>query len=245
MHQQEPKLSPVALRDAAVCLIAGSVAVAGFRAAHGDLPAGEPEAALRFITGHPFYAGVHLGTICGVLAWAAGLIVLSRSLVHPSARLLGRLGVASVLVGSAIFIVDFSVDGVAGQDLAAAWAAAPHAGQAEVVQAAGIAFSMLRGTSLTAIAILWGLPLALLGRAVVLDGYPAWLGRAGLALSAVTTAAAMALALRRDLFPGVLLYGGLVSAVQLWSIALGGAMWRRAVAASKSTPSPRRREASA
>jgi hypothetical protein len=52
-----------------------------------------------------------------------------------------------------------------------------------------------------------------------------------MAIGAVIVPAALALLLREDLFPGVLLYGLLISiAVPLWSLALGLAMWRRATA---------------
>jgi len=241
MHQEEQQLGvdPAALRLGAVCVILGGIAVFGFRLAHGDLPAARPEAALRFITNHPAYAGVHLGAIGGVLVWGGGLVTLSGTLRHRFARVLGRLGAASVLVGAAMFIVDFSIDGVAGQALAKAWAAARPLGRADLVRAADTAFTMLRGTSLTSVAILWGLPLVLFGRAVLFEGYPSWLGWTGLAVGAATIVGATTLALQPDLFPGVLLYGLLVSVVQLWSLTLGTLMWRRAGAASGSMALPR------
>jgi hypothetical protein len=218
-----------ALRLGAYCAIAGGLAIAGFRLGHGDLPAADAPAALRFISAHPFYAGVHIGTIVGVLAWAGGIVALSDTLAGGLARVLGRLGVASVLVGAAVFIVDFSIDGVAGQDLATEWAAATPADRAGLELAAQTAFTILRGTSLTSILILWGLPLLLVGWALLLEAYPAWLGRSALGIGAVTVLAALALLVRQDLFPGVLLYGLLISiAVPLWSIALGISMWRRA-----------------
>jgi hypothetical protein len=134
-------------------------------------------------------------------------------------------------VGAAVFIVDFSIDGVAGQDLATAWQAAPPAERPELELAARTAFTILRGTSLTSILILWGIPLLLLGRALLLEAYPAWLSWTGMAIGAVIIPAALALLLREDLFPGVLLYGLLISIlVPLWSLALGLAMWRRATA---------------
>lgn len=81
-----------------------------------------------------------------------------------------------MLVGAAVFVVDFSIDGFAGQALADAWAAASPSGRADLVRAAGTVFTALGGTSLTSIAVLWGLPLVLFGRAVALEGYPSWLG---------------------------------------------------------------------
>jgi hypothetical protein len=217
------------LRFGAICLIVGSLVVAGFRLAHGDIPAADPEAALRFIAAHPAYAGIHLGTILGVLVWVGGVIAIWSTLASPLGRLLGRLGGASVLVGAAIFIVDFSIDGVAGQDLATAWTGASPTQQADLVLADHVAATMLRGTSLTSIVILWGVPLLLFALAVMSEGYPAWIGWSGVAVGAVTILAALALLLQPDLFPGVVVYGLLASVlVQLWSVALGVLMWRRA-----------------
>jgi hypothetical protein len=49
------------------------------------------------------------------------------------------------------------------------------------------------------------------------------------AVGALTVLGASALFLQEDLFPGVLVYGLLVSVVvQLWSLVLGILMWRRA-----------------
>jgi hypothetical protein len=217
------------LKLGASCAIVGGLAIAGFRLAHGDLPAADAPAALGFITRHPFYAGIHIGAIVGVLAWAGAIIVLSGTLTNGLGRVLGRLGAASVLVGAAVFIVDFSIDGVAGQDLATAWAAATPADRADLELVARTAFTILRGTSLTSILILWGLPLLLFGRALLLEAYPAWLGWSALSIGTVTVLAALALLGQQDLFPGVLLYGLLISiVVPLWSLALGVSMWRRA-----------------
>jgi hypothetical protein len=223
------------LRSGAIGVIVGSLGVFAFRLAHGDAPAANPEAHLRFVAAHPAYAGVHLATILAVLVWTGGIIALAGTLSPPRAQLLGRWGTACVLIGAAIFSIDFTIDGVAGQDLATAWAAATPAAHADLVRAAHTALTMLRGPSLVAIVLLWGLPLLLFGSAVLLEGYPAWLGWSGLAVGAVTILAALMLLLQPDVFPGVLVYGLLASiVVPLWSVGLGLGMWRRAGASCRS-----------
>jgi hypothetical protein len=124
------------------------------RAAAAGLPGSRRGS--RFISEHPAYASIHLGTILGVLAWVGGFLALAGTFEHRFARLLGRWGTASVLVSAAIFILEFAIDGVAGQDLATAWAAAPPAAQTDLVLATHIADTMLRGPSLIAIVILLG-----------------------------------------------------------------------------------------
>jgi hypothetical protein len=222
--------NPAALKLAAGCLVLGALAVAGFRLSHGDLPAADAPAALAFITRHPFYAGIHIGAVLGVVVWTAGIVAFTGTL-EGLAGVLGRVATASVLVGAGVFIVDFSIDGVAGQDLATAWRTAAPAERPELELAARTVFTILRGTSLTSILTLWGVPLLLLGRAMLLETFPRWLGWAGLTVGVAVILAALALLLRENLFPGVLLYGLLISiVVPLWSLALGLATWRRAKA---------------
>src|SRR4051794_26596301 len=104
----------VSLRIGAVCLVVGSVVAFVFRVfLHGDLPTDTGEAALAFVASRPIYPFVHLGDWLGVLIWAGGLVALSGSLTHGAAWAIGRLGAASVLVGAAIHITEFSVDGYA------------------------------------------------------------------------------------------------------------------------------------
>ncbi|WP_157570814.1 hypothetical protein [Microtetraspora malaysiensis] len=217
------------LRLGALTIIIGALMIAGFRFAYGDLPAADPAAALHFITHHAFYAGVHLGTVLGVLLWTAGILNLARTFTHPIAVVLGRLALAAVLVGAAVFITDFTIDGVTGQDLAHAYATAAPADQPYIERVAQTAFTMLRGTSLVSIAILWAIPLMLLAPALRRDGYSSWLAWTGLLVGATSFLAAVALLFQSELFPGVLLYGLLASIVMpLWSIALGLTMWRHA-----------------
>jgi hypothetical protein len=219
----------MAVRIGGVCAIVGSLAVFGFRLAHGDPPAAHPEGYLRYISAHPIYATVHLGTIVGVLVWIAGFVALTTTLNNPLAGFLGRLGIASSLLGGAVFITDFTIDGIAGQDLARAWVNAGSTEQTNLLLAAQIATTMLRGTSLVSIIILWGIPPMLFGRAVRLEGYSSWLWWTGLLVGVATIIGATALLIEPELFPGVIVYGLLASiAVQLWSLSLGIVLLRRA-----------------
>lgn len=221
------------LRIGAACLIVGSIAVFVFRAAHGDLPTRTAEVALTYVAAHPDYRGVHLGANFGVLLWVGGLIVLASSFTRRVPWALGRLAAASALVGAAIYIVDFSIDGFGLHLLADRWAAASPSGRADAERIVEVALVVLWGTSLISIIILWGLPLVLLGPAVALEGeYPAWLGWTGLVVGAASFLIVTAQFLRPSLIPGILVYFVVPSVTQLWSLALGIAMWRRSGAVS-------------
>ena len=215
-------------RIGAVCLILGSVCVLVFRLAHGDLPTDTGEAALSFVASHPLYPLVHFGDWLGVLVWAGGLVALSGSLTHPGARGVGHLGAASVLVGAAVHIAEFSIDGYALPTLAATWAVAAPADRPALESGARLVLVAIGGPSTSALVILWGSTLALYGLAVKEEGYSVWLGWTGVTLGAVIFVLGTIQFLRPNvIFPGVLLYGGGTLVSQLWTFVLGVAMWRR------------------
>jgi hypothetical protein len=216
------------LRMGAVCLMLGSMGVLVFRLAHGDLPTDTGEAALSYVASHPLYPVVHLGDWLSVLVWAGGLVALSGALTHPQARAIGRLGAASVLVGAAVHIAEFSIDGYALPTLAGSWAVAAPPERQELEFGARLVLVAIGGPSTSALVMLWGSTLVLYGLAVKDEGYSAWLSWPGVVLGAVIFGLGMVQFLKPNvIFPGVLLYGGGTVVSQLWTFVLGIAMWRR------------------
>lgn len=217
------------LRIGAVCLIVGSLCVLVFRGAHGDLPTDTGEAALSYVASYPLYPLVHLGDGLGVLVWAGGLVALSGSLRHRVAWTVGRLGAASVLVGAAVHIAEFSIDGYALPTLAATWAVAAPAERPSLEYGARLVLVALGGPSTSALIMLWGSTLALYGLALKKEGYSIGLGWTGVVLGTVIGVLGTIQFLRPNvIFPGVLFYGGGTLVSQLWTFVLGIAMWRRA-----------------
>lgn len=217
------------LRIGGGAAIVGSILVAGFRLAHGDLPAYDAHAAVHFINAHPAYAGVHIGAFLGVLICVGALVALAASFQRPTAALLGRLGLASVLVGAPIFAIEHITDGVAGQTFSNAWEAAGPREQHDLELAATTVFTFLRGPSMVGIITLFGLSLVLYGLAIRFERYPSWVGVAGVGLGGLVVIGSIGLLIDADLFPGVLVYGLLVSLlVQLWILTVGVFMLRRA-----------------
>lgn len=217
------------LKFGGICAIAGAIVFAGFRLNHGDTPAADAAAALDFVATRPSYPAVHLFAVFGALAGLAGLISLAGSLTRPSAWLVARAGVASAAVGLAVFSLESTSEGLGLPELANAAAGAAPGERAELVRAAHAIAAATHGPSLIGMALLIGVPLTLLGLAIVLDTYPSWLGWTGTAIGAVTLAAAVGLFLSPTLIPGALLYGLLASLLaQLWLAAAGIVMLRRA-----------------
>lgn len=219
----------VLLRLGAACLAFGSICVLGFRLAHGDLPTDTGEDALRFVAASRFYPLIHLGDSIGVLVWTGGLVALAGALTDRTAWALGRLGAASVLLGAAVHITEFSVDGYALPMLANTWAVAAPADRPSLEYGARLALVVIGGPSTSALLILWGFTLALFGLAVHSDGYSRALGWTGVAIGASIIVLATIQYLKpNEVFPGVLLYGLGTIVSQLWTFLLAIAMWRRA-----------------
>lgn len=172
---------------------------------------------------------MHLFAVFAAVVALAGLVALSHSLTRPAARLLSRAGTAASVVGLAVFTVDSTSEGLALPELAHAATRAGAGERADLVRAAHAVAAATHGPSLVALALLYGVSLTLFGLAMMLDGYPSWVGYSGAVVGAVTLSAAAALYLSPTLFPGALLYGVLASVVaQLWLLGTGIVMLRRA-----------------
>jgi hypothetical protein len=216
------------LKAGGVCLIVGSVVFAIWRLLHGDTPAADAEAALNFVGDRRIYPAVHIFAVLAALVSLIGLVALARSLSRPASWFIGQSAVITATVGLAIFGVESTSEGLALPELAAAANADPSQ-RADFVRTARAVAAVTHGPSLVAMALLIGLPLLLLGIAMVLDRYPSWLGWAGIMIGGITALAAVGLFLVPSLFPGFLLYGVLGSVVaQLWLLATGVVMLLRA-----------------
>jgi len=145
-----------------------------------------------------------------------------------------------VLVGAAVHIAEFSIDGYALPTLAETWVAAPPSQRAELEFGARLALVIIGGPSTSALVILWGSTLILYGLAVKLEGYSSmWLGWAGIVFGAVIFAFGTVQFLEpNDIYPGALFYGGGTVVSQIWTLILGVAMWRRGAVQETTAKTP-------
>jgi Domain of unknown function (DUF4386) len=212
-----------------ICLIVGAVVFALWRLLHADTPAADAQAAMNFVRNRPIYPAVHVFAVLAALVVVIGLLALTRSLTRPGPSLIGQAAAVSAMVGLAIFGVESTSEGLALPELADAASKADPNQRIEYVRAAHAVAAATHGPSLLAMALMIGIPLLLLGIAMVLDRYPSWLGWIGLVIGGTTTLAAVGLFLIPSLFPGFLLYGLLGSVIaQLWLVTTGTVMLRRA-----------------
>jgi hypothetical protein len=217
------------LKTGGICLIVGALVFTIWRLLHGDTPAADAEAALTFVRNRPIYPTVHVFAVLAALVVVIGLLALTRSLNRPGAWLIGQAAVVSATVGLAIFGVESTSEGLGLPELADAASKVDPTQRVEFIRAAHAVATATHGPSLVAMALMIGVPLLLLGIAMVLDQYPSWLGWTGLVIGGITMLAAVGLFLIPSLFPGFLLYGVLGSVIaQLWLVATGIVMLQRA-----------------
>ncbi|MEV6278695.1 DUF4386 family protein [Nocardia sp. NPDC051832] len=164
------------LELAGTCAVVGGIGFILVGTAHGDLPDEDVTAALRFVADDPHWYLTHLAGIVCVLLWVVALMGLAYSLAGPAAFALGRTAVASMGIGAAVFVVDYTIDGYAFKRIADEWAAAGASAENQLAVAESM-FAVLYGTVTASATWTFGLPFLLIGLAVAFGrGYPRWLG---------------------------------------------------------------------
>ena len=151
---------------------------------HGDPPAADAGATLDYLATRATYPAVHAGAVLGALIGLMGLLSLAASMRIDAAWLLARAGVVSAVVGLAVFTVESTSEGLGLSVLAKEAAAAIDTPRADLVRATDAIAEGTHGPSLVGMALLIGIPLIVMGLAIVLDADPSWLGWTGLGIGA-------------------------------------------------------------
>jgi hypothetical protein len=139
------------------------------------------------------------------------------------------MAVLAVVIGAAVFLVDYSIDGYELKNSADAWQTSSTPEKENKLLVAEAVFGILGETFRSFIAWLYGLPYLLLGLAVALsDEYPRWWGWVAVVAGAGAVVAGTTLFLDVPLVPFPLLFGGFVIPLNIWLAVIGLLMWRRA-----------------
>lgn len=217
------------LRIGAVSAVLGTVANVVASAGHGDLPETGTRAALDFVAARDTWSLVHLTSIVAVLLWLVAFLALSSSMPRGASWVLARFGIVSILVGAALHVVFFSIDGYALKVAADAWAAAPEPDRGSLLQAGDLVLLIQNSQFVSAIALVLGLPFVLFGLAVAFSHtYPAWLGWLGAAAGAGAFFTGVTRFVLLELVPDPILFGVFGLGVSLWMAVMGALMWKRA-----------------
>lgn len=215
------------LRIGAVCAVAGTLGYLALFLSHGDLPDQTAEAALTWVAEKPLSV-LHLGMILCFLLWVAALIALASSLAEGTSWALGQLGSAAAVVGATLLAVHYRIDGPALEQVADAWAGAAGAEREQLLDRGDLVILMTGGGFPLYVALLLGLPFILFGVAVILSSrYPSWLGWLGAAAGAVAFVVGTTNFVGLQ-FPPIQLFVLSVFLLDVWMLAMGVLMWRRA-----------------
>lgn len=220
------------LKIGAGCAIVGTLGYLALFLSHGDLPDETAESALAWVAQKPLSV-LHMGIILCFLLWVGALIALASSLVEGTSWALGQLGAAGAMIGATLLAVHYRIDGPALEEVADAWVLAAGAEQARLLDRGDLVILMTGGGFPLYVALFLGLPFVLFGLAVTFSStYPSWLGWLG------TAAGAVAFLVGTTNFVGLTflpmqLFVLSVFLLDVWMIAIGVLMWRRAASGSR------------
>lgn len=125
-------------------------------------------------------------------------------------------------------VVSIAIDGFATKSVADLWASGPVSGKAQVVLVGSALERVQTGLFFVAVSLFFGLTYILYGSAAALSTiYPAWLGWAGVAGGVVALFIGATQFLKVAPLVLSLLHGSAL-VVNLWTLAMGTLMWRRA-----------------
>lgn len=219
-------------RIGGTCAIVGGLGYLAVAVTHGRLPDESVETTLGHVASRPQWQAVHLVGIVCVLLWVAAIAGLAGTLRRGPGRVLGVLAVLGAVIGAAIYVVDFSIDGYALKHTADAWVTAVGP-EREVHRQLGMAMTtILRGTVLAASIWSLGLPFLLSGLAVAVDrGYPRWLGLVPALTGGVSVLGGFA-AFLLDSHVGFLVALAASALSAGWLVVMGATMWRRSLPAA-------------
>lgn len=219
------------LKLGAICAILGAIVSIAAGTGFGNLTnrAGT-ETVLQTIAAQPnwYWPLVHLGFILGAFLWVGAFTALASTFKNGNKGALAQWGLATVIIGVAVHIIDSAVSGFALTALADAWSTVSPSGQAHLLSAGNILLQILKGTWAMVLVFFHGLPFVLFGLAVALNQkYPTWLGWIGVIGGAGSLVVGVQMFLKANLFPTWLfiIFAVLIS---LWMIVMGGLMWRHA-----------------
>lgn len=220
--------TPMTGRATYALIIGGAALILVMGAAHGDLPEGSGEAALRFVAGRRTYAAVHFGSIVGAVLWVLGLRGYPQLLDDARARLVAQWASAAATVGAGVLAVQFSLDGFGLPAIAGHFTAADPVGRETLAHAAEITADAMIGLALMWVILLYGLAIVLVAASSVLDpSGDHWVGAVGMVVGIWTGTAALAVALGATVIPDWLAFVSGIVGGNLWLIGWATLAWGR------------------
>ena len=135
---ERSKEEKIFLYIGAICAILGTVLSVLAGIGYGELSAlSGTEAVLRLLNSRPdwYWPAVQLSFSLGAILWLGALSALTYSLKSLTSWIVGRLGTASIVLGTTIHLIHAAISGYSLTILTDSWAAAPLLEQITIVQA--------------------------------------------------------------------------------------------------------------
>lgn len=215
------------LRAGAACALVGTLGYIVAFVLHGDLPDQTTQSLLTFIADRPWALHHLLIELCFLL-WLAALSALAYSFASATSWVLGRLGQMIAVLGMAVLLWHYNIDGPALENIADAWTQAQGAEKTMLLERGAILTEATSAMFPLYVALLLGLPFVLFGLAVVAsDDYPSWVGWIGAAAGTMAFIVGSSNFAGFDLLP-MNLFVLPVLFLDLWMLIVGWLMWRRA-----------------
>ena len=186
--------------------------------------------ALQHVSHNENWQLIHISTILSVLLWVVAFFCLAHSVhTRAAASMFGKLSVASITIGAAIFAVDYAIDGHTFPALARAYEAASSSTDKERIYSAFYTlFSGLGATFPLYIGFLFGLPFLLAGIAVSCSKlFPRWLGWIAVIGGLGNFIAGFTMFIDWPIIPEEMVFGGFGLLLNIWLVLIGILMWRK------------------
>ncbi|HJU74366.1 MAG TPA: hypothetical protein VJ717_11520 [Gemmatimonadaceae bacterium] len=151
------------------CAVLGAALITAASIGFGGLTfANDAETVLQQLAQWPawYWPAVHLAFAAGSVLWIGSFIALNSSFREPMARLLGSLGVVSMVLGAALHVIDAFISASALPALASQWAGAGTTERETIVRSTETLLMVLGGTWTGVVVLFHGVPFVFSGTSV-------------------------------------------------------------------------------
>jgi hypothetical protein len=231
MHviEREPGRRRTALRVGAGCAIVGPLLALVVNVLHPRpslSEVGRHETFARLAADSTGWMVIHLGLVLAFVLIFGGLVAVGLTLLDDGGAWIARLALSAAALGSAINVVQASVDTAYGR-IAEDWAAAPAAEKATALRVAAAAEDIDFTLIAVEIVVFFGFTFILYGLAILTgERYPRWLGWVALAAGVVAVPVGIEQALTKPSFVTLFVFPALAAIVSLWLVVVGVLLWR-------------------
>jgi drug/metabolite transporter (DMT)-like permease len=235
MDHGRPESEPVAreqslLRIGGGCAILGAIVQVVAGTMFGNRAGESGAELLGVLAGQPdwYWSLAYLCFIAGAVLWVCAFVAIAALLGDSAGRNLGLLGLATIVIGATMHVVDAALNAGGLPPLAEAWRTASATDRGALAHDAESLRRILDGTWASVIMLFHGVPFVLSGLAVAFGRrFPWWLGWIGVIGGAGSLVAGLAMFFRLSWFPSGI-YVPFAIVISVYMVIVGWYLWLRA-----------------